>query len=242
MIMMSDFVGQVAVVTGAGSGIGKAIALQLAARGATLCLVGRRHEALQTTAQGISSRWKCYPTDVTSDEALIRLAADVFRDFGRLDILVHSAVAFALGSLESASIDDFDRLYRTNVRGPYRLTQVLLPMLKASQGQVVFINSSAGLSSATPNQGQYASTKHALRAVADNLRAEVNALGIRVLSVYPGRTATPLQQVVHKLEGKIFNPERLLQPSDIADTVIQAIALPRTAEVTDISIRPMLME
>jgi NAD(P)-dependent dehydrogenase (short-subunit alcohol dehydrogenase family) len=237
---MLDFVGQVAVVTGAGSGIGKAITLGLAARGADICLVGRRREILEATVQGMSGHGKCYPADVTSDEAVDWLSAAVLRDFGRLDILVHSAAAFATGPMESASIDDLDRQYRTNVRAPYRLTQVMLAMLKASRGQVVFINSGVGLSNATANGGQYAVTKHALRAVADSLRAEVNALGVRVLSVYPGRTATPMQQMVHKLEGKIFKPERLLQPSDVADAIIHALALPRTAEVTDVSIRPML--
>jgi NADP-dependent 3-hydroxy acid dehydrogenase YdfG len=239
---MSDFAGHVAVVTGAGSGIGKAIALGLSARGATLCLVGRRRKVLEVALQEMSGRGKCYPADVTSDGALDRLTTAICKDFGRLDILVHNAAAFASGPLETASIDDLDLQYRTNVRAPYRLTQVMLPLLKASQGQVVFINSSVGLRSAGANDGQYTAMKHALRAVADSLRAEVNVLGIRVLSVFPGRTATPLQQVIHELQGKIFQPERLLQPSDVADAVIQALALPRTAEVTDISIRPMLKE
>jgi NADP-dependent 3-hydroxy acid dehydrogenase YdfG len=237
---MADFAGQVAVVTGAGSGIGKAIALGLVAKKATVCLVGRRQEVLEVAAQEMSGRGKCYPADVTSDEAVTGLVESVSMDFGRLDILVHNAAIFASGTLESASIDDLDRQYRTNVRAPYRLTQVMLPMLKASQGQVVFVNSSVGLGAATAHGRQYAITKHALRALADSLRAEVNPLGIRVLSVYPGRTATHLQEDIHKLEGKTYKPECLLQPSDVADIIIQALVLPRTAEVTDISIRPML--
>jgi NADP-dependent 3-hydroxy acid dehydrogenase YdfG len=87
---------------------------------------------------------------------------------------------------------------------------------------------------------QYAATKHALKAVADSLRAEVNSQGIRVLSVYPGRTATPTQESLHALEGKPYRPTRLLQPEDVAAVVMNALCLPRTAEVTDIHIRPMM--
>jgi NADP-dependent 3-hydroxy acid dehydrogenase YdfG len=91
-----------------------------------------------------------------------------------------------------------------------------------------------------PNVGQYASTKHALKAVADSLRAEVDAEGVRVLSVYPGRTATPMQASVHEREGMAYIPERLMQPEDVAGVVINALCLPRTAEVTDIHIRPFV--
>jgi NADP-dependent 3-hydroxy acid dehydrogenase YdfG len=103
----------------------------------------------------------------------------------------------------------------------------------------VFINSSAGLG-AKAGVGQYAASKHALKAIADSLRAEVNALGLRVLSVFPGRTASPMQAAVHALEGKAYHPESLLQPQDVAAVVLNALSLPRSAEVTDISIRPLV--
>jgi NADP-dependent 3-hydroxy acid dehydrogenase YdfG len=86
---------------------------------------------------------------------------------------------------------------------------------------------------------QYAATKHALKAIADSLRAEVNTYGVRVLSIYPGRTATPMQAAVYKMEGKTYEPEKLMQPKDVAEVVMDALSLPRTAEVTDIHIRPM---
>ena len=129
--------------------------------------------------------------------------------------------------------------YRTNVRGPYLLTQELLPLLLERQGQVVFINSSAGLT-ARANIAQYAATKHALKALADGLRDEVNPRGVRVLSVFPGRTATPTQQKLCGEEGRPYRPARLLQPEDVAAVVVNALCLPRTAEVTEIKIRPML--
>ena len=87
--------------------------------------------------------------------------------------------------------------------------------------------------------GAYASTKHALRAIADSLREEVNETGVRVLSVYLGRTASPMQAAIHAAEGKQYRPADLLQPSDVAAMILAALALPRTAEVTELSVRPM---
>ena len=87
--------------------------------------------------------------------------------------------------------------------------------------------------------GQYAAMKHALRALADTLREEVNRDGVRVLSVFLGRTATPMQAAVHRVESRVYEPEPLLQPADVAAVVISALSLPRTAEVTDIHIRPL---
>jgi NADP-dependent 3-hydroxy acid dehydrogenase YdfG len=140
--------------------------------------------------------------------------------------------------MDQASIADFDRQYSINVRAAYLLTQVFLSTLKLRYGQVVYVNSSAGLT-ARGGVGQYAATKHALKAIADSLREEVNESGVRVLSVYPGRTASPMQEAVYAAENKIYKPEHLMQPEDIASVVINALNLPRTAEVTDINIRPL---
>ena len=162
------------------------------------------------------------------------------RDFGGIDILIHSAGFISLNSLENASLEDFDRHYRINVRGPYALTQAMLPILRARRGQIVFINSSIGVMNAKAKLSQYAATKHALKAIADSLREEVNAEGIRVLSVYPGRTATPMQAAVYEIEGRDYNPKRLMQPEDVANIVVSTLSLPRTVEVTYIMIRPFI--
>jgi NADP-dependent 3-hydroxy acid dehydrogenase YdfG len=172
------------------------------------------------------------------DEQQDSLKNDVEQRFGQVDILVMCAGEIAHGPVESAPIADFDKLYRANVRANYRLIQILLPMLRKRPGQIVFINSSAGLST-RPTLGQFSATQHALRALTDALRAEVNADGIRVLSVYPGRVATPRQEKLYSKEGADYKPELLLQPEDIASVVVNALILPRTAEVTDISIRPL---
>lgn len=239
-VIDNPFEAKVAVVTGASRGIGKAIALALAAEAATVCLVGRDAHALKEVADRASAQAKgvaSYRTDLTRDSELPGLITQLQRDFGRVDILVHSAGIMSLGPLSRAPVADFDSQYQANLRAPYLLTQVLLPMLIASQGQVVFVNSSIGLTTRA-EVCQYAATKHALRAVADSLRDEVNELGVRVLSIYPGRTATPRQATLHELAGNPYRPEQLIQPEDVAAMVLCALRLPRTAEVTDISMRP----
>ena len=231
----------VAVVTGASSGIGRAIALGLAAEGATLCLVGRRVEALEAVAESAragASRVAVCRADLTRDHETLQLAARLPRDVGPVDILVHAAGVISRGLIEQAAVEDFDTQFRTNVRAAYLLTQALLPMLRARQGQVVFLNSSAGLA-ARAGVSQYAATKAALKAFADSLREEVNADGVRVMSVFLGRTATPMQAAVHEAEGRAYHPERLIRPEDVASIVVSALRLPRSVEVTEIKLRPL---
>ena len=238
-------------MTGASSGIGRAIAIALAAReghcialaaaGATVYGVARRRHELDATASQANGagRFEPYEADLVVDEQIGGLAEALRAREGGVDVLVHSAGTISLGELETASVHDLDRQYAANVRAPYLLTQALLPALRAREGQIVFINSTAGLA-ARANVAQYAATKHALKALADSLRDEVNPQGIRVTSVYPGRTATPLQAEVHALEGKPYAPERLMQPEDVASVVLNALVLPRGAELTDVMVRPML--
>ena len=238
MELLSD---KIAVITGASSGIGKAIALGLADQGVSLCLVGRKLEKLEEVtkiAQSITSCVKGYRVDLALDKNVAEFVARLKQDFGHVDILIHSAGVISLGRLEDAPVEDFDWQYRVNVRAPYVLTQALLPIIRSCKGQIVFINSSAGIN-ARANVGQYAATKHALKAIADSLREEVNADGIRVLSMFLGRTASPMQAGVHKIEGKSYFPEKLMQPEDVAMVLVNALCSPRTAEVTDIYIRPL---
>ncbi len=239
---MKSLKDQIAVVTGAGSGIGKALALALGELGATLILVGRRPAPLKNVGSELAARGAkadLYPTDLADRESIQNFTEALLGNVGRLDILVHSAGAVRLGNVAEASADDFDILFRTNVLAPFLLTQAFLPLLRQQRGQVVFVNSSVGHASRA-GVSQYAATKHALKAVADSLRLEVNSDGIRVLSVYPGRTATPAQEALHAQEGKVYRPERLLQPEDIAQIVTNALCLPYTAEVTDLHIRPRI--
>ncbi len=237
---MAALANQVAVITGAGSGIGRAIAGILAVQGATACLVGRTRKKLEETAASLTApKAVVLPADLSSDEQVDSLKKELERRFGHVDMLVMCAGEIAHGPVESTPVDVFDKLYRANVHANYQLTQMLLPMLKKPPGQIVFVNSSAGLL-ARPGVGQFSATQHALRALTDALRAEVNEYGIRVLSVYPGRVATPRMEAMYEKEGQEYKPELLLQAEDVASVILNALTLPRTAEVTDISIRPML--
>lgn len=232
---------QVAVITGASSGIGKAIALELANQSVKLCLIGRHLDKLEEVAQAAKTapQVQTYQLDITQDEDIASLKTYIEKDFGEVDILVHSAGIISSGEIQTTPVAVLDEQYRTNVRAPYLLTQTLLPSIIKRTGQIVFINSSA-IYGVRAGAGQYAATKHALKAIADSLRAEVNSLGVRVISIYPGRTASPMQASIYETEGREYNPERLLQPEDVANTIIGALELPRTAEVTDINIRPFL--
>jgi NAD(P)-dependent dehydrogenase (short-subunit alcohol dehydrogenase family) len=233
--------GRVALVTGASSGIGRALAVALSSHGADVCIVGRNRDALAETAAAVrqSAPVTVFPADLTVAESLHPLISHLEK-IGHLDVLIHCAGVIHASSMARASIEDFDIQYTTNVRAPYLLTKRVLPFLEATRGQVVFVNSSAGLKAHRPDIGQYAATKHALRAIADSLREEVNPKGIRVLTVYLGRTATPMQASLHEQEGKAYQPHLLLQPDDVAAVVIHTLMLPPTAEVTDLSIRPTI--
>jgi NADP-dependent 3-hydroxy acid dehydrogenase YdfG len=238
---MTELSGQVALVTGGGSGIGRAISVELAAHGATVWLAGRRPDALSETADAIrrtGGTAVCRPLDLTDDTQVTALAAELGTATRGVGILVHAAAVIALGAVRTAPVDDLDRQYRVNLRAPFLLTQQLLPGIETRRGQIVFVNSSAG-QVAPPHAAQYAATKFGLRALADSLRAQVNDLGVRVLSVYPGRTATPMGAAVMTMEGRAYDAQALAQPEDIAALVISALLVPRTAEVTDVVIRQM---
>lgn len=233
---------QNAVVTGASSGIGRAIVRRLAEQAAAVCLVGRKSETLQTvadTAKVAAARVMTYQADLDSDKDIRGLSTYLQREFRHIDILVHSAGRIALGRIDTAPVEDLDGQYRTNVRAPFVLTQALLPLVKAGRGQIVFINSTLGLTGKA-QAGQYAATKHALKALADSLRDEVNADGVRVLSVFVGRTATPMQEAIHRIEHREYRPELLLPAEDVASIVIDALSLSGSSEVTEIRIRPAI--
>ena len=231
----------VAVVTGSTSGIGLAVARALADQGMSLCLTGRDPGRLQEVAEEMAAqagRVVAHPANLSCDKGIHSLVERATTEFGRVDVLVHAAGIVRLGGVETATWGDLDEQYRINLRAPYLITKSLLALLKESSGQVVFLNSSAGLVPGADN-GAYAATKHALHSLAISLRNEVNPYGVRVLSVYPGRTATPMQARVHRFEGRRYEAATLLQPSDVADMIVAALALPRTADVTDIMVRPM---
>jgi NADP-dependent 3-hydroxy acid dehydrogenase YdfG len=236
-------VGRIAVVTGASSGIGRALALQLVTEGATVLAVGRdeaRLAALAKEAEGPGTL-VAEQLDLTDDTARDTFAAAATARHRRVDHLVHCAGGYVRAPIAKPSLDDFDAQYAANVRAPFALTRALLPALQAagaSRGaDVVVVNSSQGVRAAG-GTSQFAATQHAMRAVADSLRQEVNANGIRVCTIHLGRTATPRQEVIHAQEGRVYRPELLVQPQNVAEVLVGVLALPPTAEVTEIHLRP----
>lgn len=241
---MRDLSQRVAFVTGASGGIGGAVARALAERGVRLFLTGRDENRLEEAAAACRTASPgdrdaiAHAADLADDDALEHAVAHAVELLGGVDVLVHCAGAFHLGSIGQSPEAELDRMYRVNVRVPYSLTRHLLPSLLERRGQVVFVNSTAGLKG-RGEVGPYAASKAALRALADALRDEVNPRGVRVISVFPGRTASRMQEQVRRLEGEPYHPERLMQPEDVASSIVHALALPESAELTELFLRPM---
>ena len=225
----------VALVAGASGDIGRAISVELLDAGAEVFMLGRSMARLVQVPRPEHVRQKCHfvAADLTQGDAITRVKAEI-GSRGRLDVLVLSSGTYE----RSHEPMVFARQITANLIGPYALLQQLLPMLIEAQGQVVFVNSSQALR-ATAGIGQYAATKHAMKAVADSLRDEVNANGVRVMSLFLGRTASERQRGIFAAEGRPYSPERLIQPADVAGLVLFLLRLPRTSEVTDIVLRPM---
>ena len=231
--------GKVCVVTGASSGIGHALAVAFVRAGAEVWAIGRGREGLDSIAHdagGGSGRSRPLVADVAREDDLESAGREILSGGAGVDVLVHNAGVISRGPVESATLEDLDWQYRVNLRAPFLLTGALLPALKRAPGQIVFINGSPkGL---VPRCSDVAATKRGLRAFADSLRQEVNAEGVRVLTMYLGRTATPMQEAVHEYEGRMYQPESLMHPADVAEIVLAAISLRSAIEVTDVSVRP----
>jgi NAD(P)-dependent dehydrogenase (short-subunit alcohol dehydrogenase family) len=224
-----------ALVTGASSGIGAAVAVRLAQQGWQVLASGRDAGRLAALAASHGGAISTVTADLTVEADLRRLAADATAT--PLHALVHAAGVVALGPLASATVEDLDRQWAINLRAPYALTRLLLPTLREARGHVVFVNSGSGRR-ANPGWGAYAATKFGLRAVADALRAEESAHGVRVTSVYPGRTDTPMQRAVFAAEGRAYEPTGLVSAAAVAEAVEHALATPPPALLADIEIRP----
>ncbi|HEX6486910.1 MAG TPA: SDR family oxidoreductase [Nocardioidaceae bacterium] len=223
------------LVTGAGAGIGAAVARALARRGDQLVLLARNEERAGILASDLPGS-----RTVVADLAEPMLLEEVLSGQelpDRLDSVVHSAGVAELGSVSELGADVWRRTLDVNLVAPAELTRLLLPSLRATRGHVVLVNSGSGLR-ANPGWSAYAASKHGLRALADSLRAEEKESGVRVTSVYPGRTATPMQEKVHDHEGKEYDPSEWISPDSVAAAVLTALDLPRDAEMTDVTLRP----
>lgn len=224
-----------AVVTGASGGIGGAIVTRLRQQGTNVAGVGRDLARLsEAHSQTLSGEFHAIVADLADPAAPERIAVEL--GLTELDLLVHAAGRYHRRAVESDD-DDLEQQLAVNLVGPARITRLLLPIIERALGQIAFVNSSAARG-AHPLVGGYAATKAGLRAYADSLRAEVNPVGIRVVSIFPGRTDTPMQRSIHDAEGRSYDPSRLLAADDVARALLNALDMPGSAEITDILIRP----
>lgn len=221
-----------ALVTGASRGIGRATARLLAATHDVL-LGGRDVDALTALAAQLPGARPC-PVDVTDYAALAESVAGI----ERLDVLVHSAGVVTVAPLADIPAAEWHRVLDVNVVAVAELTRLLLPALRAARGRVVLVNSGSGLRG-RPEWGLYAASKFALRAYADVLRDEEAAHGVRVTSVFPGRTDTDMQREVWALENEgDYRPERYLRVETVAEAIRYAVQAPPDAQVVDLAFRP----
>lgn len=219
------------LVTGGGSGIGHVVAERLLERGDEVWMLARTTERahdLRADHPGAT----VLVADLGWPESVESLELPE-----SLDSVVHAAGVVELGRVSELSVEDWAAQLRVNLVAPAALTRVALPALRAARGTVVFVNSGAGLF-AHPQWSAYAASKHGLRALADSLRAEEQEHGVRVTSVYPGRTSTPMQVKVHRQEGKEYDADAWIDPSTVADAIVRVLDLSRDATVSDLTIRP----
>ncbi|KUH38098.1 MULTISPECIES: SDR family oxidoreductase [Streptomyces] len=223
------------LITGAGSGIGAAVARRLHARGDDLILLARDAGRAKELAE-LHPGARTLVGDLANPDRLSwAFSHQELPD--RLDTLLHIAGIVDLGPVGELTTKAWRAQLDVNLVAPAELTRLLLPQLRVSQGHVVFVNSGAGLH-ANADWSAYAASKHGLRALADALRAEERPHGVRVTSVYPGRTASPMQVKVHQQEGKEYDTSRLMDPESVATTILTAVDLPRDAEIQDLTVRP----
>jgi NADP-dependent 3-hydroxy acid dehydrogenase YdfG len=227
-----------AVVTGASSGIGRAVVKQLLEGGWIVYALARRPVTFEDQpAELLEARLRQFPVDFLDHAGLALVCEQLSAAVTEVNALVHCAGITERGSLTELGVAGFDRLLSTNLRAPFALTVALIPQLCAAEGEVVFVNSTQGLSAGADAVG-YASTKHGLRALADGLRIELSGKGVRVCSIYPGRTDTAGQQAIFKHERRAYSPDRLTKPETVANAIVKVINLSPDAEITDLTLRP----
>jgi len=181
---------RVVLVSGIGAGLGAEIALGCAREGADVVLAARSAAMLEQTAEGVRQRGRralAVPTDVTKPDDCQRLVDAARAEFGRIDVLVHNAfLSNPVGLVDQANLDDWRRIFEVNLFGALRLTQLVVPLMKAQRrGSIVFVNSMS-IRVIEPMMGGYAASKGALLTTARTLAKELGPDGIRVNSVVPG--------------------------------------------------------
>lgn len=228
---------KVAIITGAGKGIGKAIVLAFAKEGAKVVLASRTKSDLENVKKAIHSLGTptlAVPTDVTDERQVEKLAQQTIKTFGRIDILVNNAGFGVFSKIVNMKTKDFDWMMAVNLRGVFLFTRAVLPqMIKQEDGVIVNISSLAGRNAFVGGAG-YCATKWGLIGFARSLMLEVREHKIRVITVCPGSVDTGFSD--HSKDSG--HREKILQPEDVAETILAAVTMPAHAMVSEIDIRP----
>ncbi|EOA9550509.1 SDR family oxidoreductase [Staphylococcus aureus] len=231
MTVLTD---KVAVVTGAGSGIGEAIATLLHEEGAKVVLAGRNKEKLQNVANQLSQdSVKVVPTDVTNKEEVDELIKIAQQTFGGLDIVINSAGQMLSSKITDYQVDEWDSIIDVNIKGTLYTAQAALPtMLEQSSGHLINIASISGFE-VTKSSTIYSATKAAVHTITQGLEKELAKTGVKVTSISPGMVDTAITAAYNPTDRK------KLEPQDIAEAVLYALTQPKHVNVNEITVRPV---
>ncbi len=228
-----------AVITGAGSGVGRALALKLASQEWRVAIVGRRAEALAETVGAHASRITPHVCDVGNPAAVAEMGRRVLAEFGEVEVLVNAAGTNApRRALEVLSLEDYHTMIATNLNGAYYCVQAFLPQMRARRsGTIINIVSDAG-KQASPKAGPaYVMSKFGLAGLNQSINAEERAHGIRACAIFPGDIDTPLlNQRPHPPDAAAR--ARMMQAEDVADCALFCINLPPQVIVEEMLVRP----
>lgn len=231
MTVLTD---KIAVVTGAGSGIGEAIATLLHEEGAKVVLAGRNKDKLQNVANQLAQdSVKVVPTDVTKKEEVDELIKIAQQTFGGLDIVIHSAGQMLSSKITDYQVDEWDSMIDVNIKGTLYTAQAALPtMLEQSSGHLINIASISGFE-VTKSSTIYSATKAAVHTITQGLEKELAKTGVKVTSISPGMVDTAITAA--------YNPSdrKKLDPQDIAEAVLYALTQPSHVNVNEITVRPV---
>jgi 3-oxoacyl-[acyl-carrier protein] reductase len=234
--MTIDLSGRIALVTGAGRGIGRSIALALAKEGARLFLTARSAEQLAMVAQDISGRGgevQQLAADISSPVGVDAVFAALRKGYGSVDVLVNNAGTGISGSVADFPEESFDTLMAVNVKGLFLCCQQAMRMMvPARRGYIINISSVVGFKGYA-NQSAYAASKHAVMGITKSLAVEAQPHGIRVSAVLPGAVDTGLMDAMRPDLDKAL----LMKPDDVADAVLFLLSLSDSAAVDEIYIR-----
>ncbi len=219
------------LVTGAGSGIGAAVTDRLHQRGDTLLLAARNQERADQLAARFPGA-RTFVADLAAPDSL------EVPELDRLDSVLHVAGAVDLAPVAEQPWQQLREQVDVNLVAPAVLTRLTLPAVRRARGTYVFVNSSAGLS-ANPSWSAYAASKFGLRGFADALRGEEIEHGVRVTTVFPSRTATPMQEKVHEQEGRTYDASQWIDPDVVAAMILHVLDLAEGATIPEVTVRPL---